>query len=336
MKLNPQAINAYMDLIGIYFALGSGDVKGRLFHDRGLNANPDSLLIRKRYLHFSFPKWGIEFEKRQEYLKDLEHSALTKPQLRGIMAANYAQMAKEFDKDADKSASLYDQSLKTEYQCRIHKDKAYMLFNHKRYAQSLEDLNRLVKKCPDYASGYLIRGRALHKLGETGDALENLAMALELSPDDPQILGTRGYIQLRNKNYQAAIDDLTLALEKDKQTAWMWDNRGYAYYKLKDYHNAVEDFTHAISVNPESTRAYRRRGNCHKKLKSYDLALADYSKGLEINPDDSKLLMQRAKLHYGNLYENKKALEDLNHILSIDPAHKKAKTLIRKIKAKMH
>ena len=331
IKINPRAITAYIDLIGIYFAIGEGSTKGKEIYNKGISENPNSVEIRNKYLNFLLPKWGMSYELRRQYVEELELQSKTNSDMRLVLSHNYAQLADQAS-DYKSSIKLFNKALSYGYTCRIHKNKAYMLFKYKHYEHSLSELNDLIKKCPDYASAYLIKGRTLDKLGDEQGAMLNLDKAFSLSPGDPQILGTRGFIHLRKKRYRQAIDDLTKALDKNQMTAWMWDNRGHAYHKLKMYEKAVSDFTAALKVDPTYTRAYRRRGNSYKKIKKYDLALKDYTEGLLVSPDNISLLLRRAKLKYYIFSDLKSAVSDLEHAININPKHKKALKLYNKIK----
>jgi len=331
IEINPHAISAYENLIGLYFANGNSSTKGKAIYEKGLQENPDSVEIRKKFLWFLLPKWGVPYQVRQHYVDEIEVASQSNERLQLVLAYNYAQLADEVDDNYMLASQLYDKAMSYGYQCSIHKDEAFMMFNYKHYNQALNELNALVDRCPNNASAYLIRARTIRKLGDKRAALADLDTALLLSPGDPQILGTRGFFHIRENNYREAITDLSNALLKDQKTAWMWDNRGHAYYKLEMYDKAIRDFTSTLQVDSGYKRAYRRRGNAYKKLHKYDLALQDYSAGIDIAPDNISLLLRRAKLYSKELSDTAAALKDVEHVLSIEPNNKKAKKLQNKI-----
>lgn len=331
IERNPRAFSAYCDLISIYFAIGDGKTKAADIYHRGIKINPGSIKIRSRYLHFLVPKWGISAEKRLEFVREIEELARQDEKFKIILSYHYAQIADMYEDNYNASSAFYDKALSYGYQCEIHRDKAYMLFNNKLYKNALDELNLLVEKCPGFASAYLIRGRTLHKLGDERAGLLNLDMALSLSPGDAQILGTRGYVHLREKRYEQAIEDLTRALSKDQTTRWIWDNRGYAYYRLNMYQQAIADYSTAIEIDEYYSRAYRRKGDVYRKMKDYEKAMDSYSAGLEKSPDNIRLLLRRARLNYRHFSNPEAALKDLDHVLALDPAHKKAMKLHYKI-----
>ncbi|VAW72779.1 hypothetical protein MNBD_GAMMA15-733, partial [hydrothermal vent metagenome] len=304
---------------------------GKAIYEKGVLANPGSVEIRRKFLWFLLPRWGIPYDIRKNYVDEIERASQNNERLKLVLAYNYAQLAGEVRNNYDLIAKLYDKAMSYGYQCSIHKDEAFMMFNYKRYQQALNELNALIDRCPNNASAYLIRARTMRKLGDKRSALSDLDTALMLSPGDPQILGTRGFFHIRENNYREAIADLSNALLKDQKTAWMWDNRGYAYYKLEIYDHAISDFTSTLQVNSHYKRAYQRRGDAYKKLHKYDLALQDYSAGLEIAPDNVILLLRRAKLYHQQLSDRAAALKDVEHVLNIEPNNKTAIKLQNKI-----
>ncbi len=332
IAIYPNAISAYENLIGLYFANGNASTKGKAIYEKGVLENPDSVEIRRKFLWFLLPKWGVSYEARKHYVEKIEHASQSNERLKLVLAYNYAQLADEVQDNYELTAKLYDKAMSYGYQCSIHKDEAFMMFNNKRYQQALNELNALIDRCPNNASAYLIRARTVRKLGDKHSALSDLDTALLLSPGDPQILGTRGFFHIREKNYREAITDLSNALLKDQKTAWMWDNRGHAYYKLAMYDEAISDFTSTLKVDSGYKRAYRRRGDAYKRLHKYDRALQDYSAGIAIAPDNVSLLLRRAKLYTQTLSDMAAALNDIEHVLKIEPGNKKAKKLRDKIK----
>jgi len=333
IEMNPHAISAYTSLIGLYFANSEKATKGKAIYEKGILENPESAEIRKKFLWFLLPKWGVPYEVRKHYVDEIEQASQSNERLKLVLAYNYAHLADEVRDNYKLTAKLYDKAMSYGYQCSIHKDEALMMFNYKRYKQALNELNALIDRCPENASAYLVRARTIRKLGDKRTAMSDLDIALSLSSGDPQILGTRGFFHLREKNYREAITDLTNALLKEQKKAWMWDNRGHAYYRLEMYDKAISDFTSTLQVDSGYKRAYRRRGNAYKKLHKYDLALQDYSAGLEIAPDNVSLLLRRAKLYYKELSDTAAALKDVEHVLRIEPKNKKAKRLQKKIKS---
>ncbi|MBE9559729.1 MAG: tetratricopeptide repeat protein [Proteobacteria bacterium] len=331
IAIYPNAVSAYENLIGLYFANGNASTKGKAIYEKGIVKNPDSVEIRKKFLWFLLPKWGVSYEIRKHYVDEIERASQNNERLKLVLAHNYAQLADEVHENYELTAKLYDKAMSYGYQCSIHKDEAFMMFNYKHYQQALNELNGLIDRCPNNASAYLIRARTVRKLGDKRSALSDLDTALLLSPGDPQILGTRGFFHIREKNYREAITDLSNALSKNQKIPWMWDNRGYAYYKLEMYDEAISDFTSTLQVDSGYKRAYRRRGNTYKKLHKYDLALQDYSAGLEVAPDNVSLLLRRAKLYFKELSNTVAALKDVEHVLRIEPKNKKAKKLKSKI-----
>jgi len=333
IELNPYVINAYSELIAVYFSLKKYGNKAEKIHDKGVAYNKNSVEIRVRYLAFLFPKWRVEVERRSNYIERVEKLAKENPRMNEVLIDNYIQMA-EYITDYKKSMTLYSASFKYGYRCRTHVSRALRKFNFKYYTYALKDLNELIEKCPKNSSAYLIKARTVHKLDDVEEAMKNFGIALSLNPDAPHIIGTRGYVYYREKNYQQAVSDLSRAIERDKGTAWMWENRAKSYRKLKQYDKAIYDFGKAIQLNPGNISNYRLRGYCYKKLQQYNLALKDYDAGLLVDKKNVKLLMQRAKLNNNVFSDQGAAINDLEYLIKLDPSNKKAMKFLYKIKAR--
>ncbi|MFK5894609.1 MAG: tetratricopeptide repeat protein [Pseudomonadota bacterium] len=331
IELNPNAINAYSELIAIYSSHKQYAGKARIIHDKGVAYNKNSIEIRIRYLAFLFPKWHADMELRANYITKIASQANQNLFMLEVLIENYIQMA-EHIKDYKKSMDLYSVAFKQGYRCRTHVSRALRIFNFKYYTYALDDLNELIKRCPDNSSAYLIKARALYKLGDFDASMKNFDLALSLNPGAPHIIGTRGYIQYREKNYEKAISDLTNAIEKDNGTAWMWVNRAKAYKKLKQYDKAIYDFQHAIQLKPGKTSSYRLMGYCYTKLQQYGLALKAYNSGLLIDENNAKLLIKRAQLNSNVFEDNQSAINDLEYLIKLEPTNKKAMKLLYDIK----
>ncbi len=102
------------------------------------------------------------------------------------------------------------------------------------------------------ASAYVHRGRAETALGTPAKALDDLAQAIRLSPDDPEAFRVRGE----------------------------------ANFKLGVYPDAVSDFTRSITLGAESSALYTARADAQEQLAQHQLAVDDYSKAIRLRLDD--------------------------------------------------
>ncbi len=129
-------------------------------------------------------------------------------------------------------------------------------------------------------SNYKLRGRAYFNAHVYDRAVEEYTKALEIAPDDGQIL------------------------------YGLYLYRGQSYAFLKFYDNAIKDLSTAIEINPYDVAAYAERGNTYIAKGWYAQGIADLSRALSIKPDDGLSYLYRAQAYY-QAKEYKKAWGDL-------------------------
>lgn len=87
------------------------------------------------------------------------------------------------------------------------------------HEMSLQYANYAVELSGAPPTAYFLRGRAYHQLGNTGDALKDYDMAIDMNPDYGQAFYYRGMLKLNLKRNAAACADLEKAVALDHKQA---------------------------------------------------------------------------------------------------------------------
>jgi tetratricopeptide (TPR) repeat protein len=103
----------------------------------------------------------------------------------------------------------------------------------------------------------LDRARAKFGLNQKDAALEELAKAIQLSPDYYYSYWIRGNIYLLSNSNQNATDDYTKVIQWQPNNAEAYLNRGFAKEKSNDLQGAQQDFQTAINL-------FSSEGNTHE------------------------------------------------------------------------
>lgn len=100
-------------------------------------------------------------------------------------------------------------------------DRAVALGTLGRYADALQDLDRVVAAAPDRAEAWVFRAAALRHLERADQAMAAVGRALELAPDNAEALLERGILrQLRGDTAGARADwERTIAVAPDSAAA---------------------------------------------------------------------------------------------------------------------
>lgn len=114
--------------------------------------------------------------------------------------------------------------------------------------KAIEYLDEAIKRKPDLAEAYNIRGNADEDLGQHQRAIEDYNEAIRLKPD----------------------------------YAHAYYNRGYTYSKLGQYQQAIEDYNEAIRLKLKNVSAYYNRGRTYFIQGNKELGCADAQKACEL------------------------------------------------------
>ncbi len=138
------------------------------------------------------------------------------------------------------------------------------------------------------ADDYFARGNALTRLKRYDKALEQYNHALELRPDDPDVLS----------------------------------NRGNALDGLKRYEEALATYNRVLELRPDDPVALNSRSAALMHLQHYRDALADIDRSLELSPAYRCAFYNRACL-FSLVHRLPESLEQLKQALPGAPAHRK-------------
>ena len=121
---------------------------------------------------------------------------------------------------------------------------------------------------------YTGRAGAYSDIGQFGNALSDLVIALEIEPQYSTALHNRGLVYLHQREPNLAIADLTQAIEVRPDYALAYLQRGKAYHYLGELERAIADYNTAISFVRVYPSAYYYKGFA-------SLALGSYKEGIE-------------------------------------------------------
>lgn len=122
---------------------------------------------------------------------------------------------------------------------------------------------------------YAERGYLLLKNGEYNSALIDYNRAIEINPKEADYYLNRGVIHEKLKQLKEAYDDYSIAIKLDESLSSAWLNRGNVLLKLNKEKLAIEDYSAAIIFEADYAAAYYNRGIVYYRLKQYAEACHD-------------------------------------------------------------
>ncbi|TCP89003.1 tetratricopeptide repeat protein [Rhizobium sp. PP-CC-2G-626] len=166
------------------------------------------------------------------------------------------------------------------------------------YDKAIEVLGPVPKRT-DW-SIYFQRGIAYERLKEWEKAEPSFKKALELNPDQPQVLNYLGYSWVdKNINLDEGLNMIRRAVELKPDDGYIVDSLGWAYFRLGQFDEAVAELERAAelmagdpTINDHLGDAYWRVG---RKLE----AVFQWNQTLELKPEEDEIPKIKAKIESG-------------------------------------
>jgi tetratricopeptide (TPR) repeat protein len=141
------------------------------------------------------------------------------------------------------------------------------------------------------------RGIAFEQQDIWPKAEESFRKALELYPNQPQVLNYLGYSYVdQNKNLSEALDMIRKAVELRPDDGYIVDSLGWAYYRLGKFDDAVRELERAIKLRPEDATINDHLGDSYWRVGRKLEARFQWQHALDGKPDEPDLTKIKAKL----------------------------------------
>ncbi len=124
----------------------------------------------------------------------------------------------------------------------------------------------------------------MHK-GEFDNAIDDYTEAIKRNPNDADAYYVRGTAYLAKGEFDNAIDDYTEAIKRKKDYAGAYYVRGTAYVAKGDVYNAISDYNTTIKYKPDFAGVYVVRGLVCLHLRKWKRAKSDLMKARNLGVD---------------------------------------------------
>ncbi|CCV12314.1 conserved hypothetical protein [Mesorhizobium sp. STM 4661] len=171
-----------------------------------------------------------------------------------------------------------------------------------RSAANLYDKAVDVLKTPTGANWNIFyqRGIAYERLKEWPKAEPNFRKALELFPDQPQVLNYLGYSWVdMNMNLKEGLQMIQKAVDLRPSDGYIVDSLGWAYYRLGRFDDAVREMERAVSLKPEDPVLNDHLGDAYWRVGRKLEATFQWNQARDLKPDPDVLAAVQQKLLKG-------------------------------------
>jgi tetratricopeptide (TPR) repeat protein len=143
---------------------------------------------------------------------------------------------------------------------------------------------------------YYNRGITLERIKQWPLAEKDFLQALELYPEQPDVLNYLGYTWVdKGMHLDKAMDMLQKAAELRPTAGHIIDSLGWAYYKLGDYEKAVEQLERAVSLLPAEAVIHDHLGDAYWKVGRTLEARFQWAQARDLDPDNEDFVQAIAE-----------------------------------------
>jgi tetratricopeptide (TPR) repeat protein len=163
-----------------------------------------------------------------------------------------------------------------------------------------EALARIGTIEPRHWSLFYSRGISLERAGDWPGAEADLRKALELNPDQPQVLNYLGYSYVdRGTNLDEALGMIKRAVTAQPDSGFIIDSLAWAYYRLGRYQDAVEPMERASLLEPVDPIVTDHLGDIYWAVGRQLEARFQWRRALSFEPEEKEAIRIRRKLEVG-------------------------------------
>jgi tetratricopeptide (TPR) repeat protein len=144
------------------------------------------------------------------------------------------------------------------------------------------------------------RGIANERLKQWPKAEPNFRKALELFPDQPQVMNYLGYSWVdMNINLDEGLKMIQKAVDLRPSDGYIVDSLGWAYYRLGKYEDAVRELERAVSLKPDDPVLNDHLGDAYWRAGRQLEATFQWAHARDMKPEPDVLASVQKKLAEG-------------------------------------
>lgn len=186
----------------------------------------------------------------------------------------------------------------------VHITLGDLLRREERYAESTQAYDRAIAlfKAPQPGQWpiYFARGITHEREKRWPEAEADLRRALELAPNQPQVLNYLGYSFLElNQNLDEALTMITRAVAARPDDGYITDSLGWAFYRMGRYQEAVTHMERAASLEPTDPIVNDHLGDVLWAVDRKVEAVFQWRRALSLDPTETDADRIRRKLEVG-------------------------------------
>jgi len=173
------------------------------------------------------------------------------------------------------------------------------------FAKGVSLFEASVNVSPKFVEGVTNKAWTLLSMGLNNEALEQFKVLLELGLElNLQLTVSDAYkgcglAYAEQRKYSEALASFTKAIELDPNNSELLNNRGNVYKYMCRWESAIADLRQAIEMQNDYAQAYSNLGNVYKEMGAFQQALEEYQHAIQLQPGFAQAHLNKALLLLG-------------------------------------
>ncbi len=186
----------------------------------------------------------------------------------------------------------------------VHSAYGEMLAREERNAEAIDAYTRSLElRDQDHFSSWPVfyrRGIVREQMKDYTGMEQDFRKALELSPDQPEVLNYLGYSLVEQRiKFDEALEMIETAVAERPQSGYITDSLGWVFYRLGRFEEAVAPMERAVELVPDDPIINDHLGDVYWKVGRTREAEFQWKRALSFDPVDTEAERIRMKLEIG-------------------------------------
>ena len=240
------------------------------------------------------------FEDANDIYAAMEEGSPFKWAVRLQMADNLFSMERREEAMAALKAMVGERPGRTEPLVRLGNILRYEERYEEAAATYEQAIGRLNPPRPNDWFLYYYAGMS-HERAKNWDAAEpRFLKALELRPDDPNVLNYLGYSWVEmGRNLEQAQEMIQRAVKRSRHNGYIVDSLGWVYYKVGKFAEAVTELERAVQLMPQDPVINDHLGDAYWRMGRKREARFQWGRASRLDPDEDLAPKIQEKLENG-------------------------------------
>ncbi len=178
----------------------------------------------------------------------------------------------------------------------LHSALGQVYYEQEKYANAIKEFRKALEH--DYYNHRALKGLALslHITGDQLDAIYVYLRALDVVPDDLDVLVNVGTLLYERRRYDEAIEYYAKAEKLDPKNAATYLNLGMAYHSMGKFEDALTNLRNASKLDPQNSETCRLIGLCLESSGNYVGALESYQEAVQHDEKNAEATLDIAQV----------------------------------------